>query len=337
MPTTLNPLIRYRTIDKCLRNQENKWTWKELATACSNALLEQIGIQKEISRRTIMYDIKNMRSGKLGYQAPIEYDKVDGYFYSDLKFSIDHVPLGKEELNELTNALLILKQFSGKESVKGLENIVTSLEETLKIKKGKHREIIQFDHSLNEPGQKWVNQVYEGIKNKQCLSLNYQPFDKKNLYAPVSPYLLKEYNNRWFLFGYNHQHKTIATYGLDRIQSITPSLQSYYEAETFDSKTYLDDILGVSFNINHPLEQVLIKAYGKQRLYIETKPIHHTQTTIEMTDTHAVFCLQLIPNYELESRILGYGETVEILSPEYLRVKIQRRLETSLDRYNTIS
>lgn len=77
MPANLHALIRYRTIDRCLRNIDQSWSWEELAESCSQALADQMKIEKDISRRTIMYDINYMRSGKLGYEAPIEYDRKE--------------------------------------------------------------------------------------------------------------------------------------------------------------------------------------------------------------------------------------------------------------------
>ena len=285
MPMNLHALIRYRTIDRCLRKIDQVWGWKELAKACEEALLEQMSIDKNISRRTLMYDINNMRSGKLGYEAPIEFDRKErSYYYSDLKFSIDHVPIKKEEIEELNTALLILRQFSGKESIKGLENIVTKLEETLKIRRGRSREIIQFDHSLNEPGQRWVNRIYEAIKKKITITIKYKPFDKPIYHRIISPYLLKEYNNRWFLFGYSHQYKAITNLGLDRILEMRDSVQKFYLDPDFDEKTYLNDIIGVMTLPDVKKQRIIIKAYGRQRLYIQTKLIHHSQKTLEWNE-----------------------------------------------------
>jgi len=282
-----------------------------------------------------MYDINHMRGGKLGYEAPIEYDRKEkSYYYSDPKFSIDHVPIKKEELEELNNALLILRQFSGKESIKGLENIVTKLEETLKIRRGRSREIIQFDHSLNEPGQKWVNRIYEAIKNKKVITINYKPFDKTAYMRTVSPYLLKEYNNRWFLFGYSHEYESITNLGLDRIREMKDSIQKFYRDPDFDEKTYLKDIIGVMILPDVTKQKILLKAYGRQRLYIQTKLIHESQKTVELNEDYGIFSLELIPNYELESKLLSFGDTVEVLEPAALRLQFKTRLENGLKLYD---
>ena len=38
MPANKNALIRYKTIDNCLRNKYRRWTIEDLVDACSDAL-----------------------------------------------------------------------------------------------------------------------------------------------------------------------------------------------------------------------------------------------------------------------------------------------------------
>ena len=328
MATNLYSLLRYRTIDKCLHNREEAWTWERLAEACTKAIEEEKGETKNISRRTIMYDIKNMRNGELGYDAPIEYDRKEkSYYYTNSSFSIDNIPLKREQMDDLQNALLIIKQFAGKENVMGLQKIVASLEATLNITKpGKKREIIQFDHSLNEKGQKWLNIIYDFIKDRETITIEYQPFDKDPMHIKVSPYLLKEYNNRWFLIAYNHEYKGISNYGLDRIIDVKASFEPYFKMDSFDQERFLNEIIGVSIPPDSKKAKVVFRAYGRQRLYIETKRLHESQETVKMTDEYGEFSLSVIPNFELESKLLAYGERIEVLKPKVLRDKFKNRI-----------
>ena len=43
MPANKNALLRYKTIDKCLRNRARRWTLEDLVEACSDALYEYSG------------------------------------------------------------------------------------------------------------------------------------------------------------------------------------------------------------------------------------------------------------------------------------------------------
>ena len=92
MPANKHALIRYKTIDRCLRNRYRKWTLEDLIEACSKALYEAEGISKGISMRTVQGDIQMMRSNKLGYNAPIEVYDLKYYRYADDKYSIMNMP-----------------------------------------------------------------------------------------------------------------------------------------------------------------------------------------------------------------------------------------------------
>ena len=60
MPANKNALIRYKTIDNCLRNRYRRWTLDDLVDACSDALYEMEGIRKGVSVRTVQGDIQMM-------------------------------------------------------------------------------------------------------------------------------------------------------------------------------------------------------------------------------------------------------------------------------------
>lgn len=98
MPANRNALIRYKTIDNCLRNKYRRWTLEDLIDACSDALYEYEGITKGISRRTIQMDIQMMRSEKLGYNAPIVVYDNKYYRYEDEEYSITNTPLSEQDL-----------------------------------------------------------------------------------------------------------------------------------------------------------------------------------------------------------------------------------------------
>lgn len=111
MPTNLNALIRYKTIDRCLQNQLRKHDIKMLIEACSEALAEYRGVYKGVGERTIRDDIRVMRSGILGFYAPIVFN--DGHYsYSDPGYSIFNTTIGEKKL--LTKILKILLAERGK-------------------------------------------------------------------------------------------------------------------------------------------------------------------------------------------------------------------------------
>jgi predicted DNA-binding transcriptional regulator YafY len=337
MPTNLHALIRYRTIDECLRNRQKRWSWKALAEACGKALYEEVGREEAPSRRTIMEDIHNMRSGKLGYEAPIDYDRrKGGYLYSDPDFSIGGLDITDFDLEILHRSVVLLRQFQGLKQVEGLEAVITKLEHATRKKTKEEELTIQFEHSLNEPGQRWLDEVHQYILKKQCLLLTYQAFyEEKPAIKTVSPYLLKEYNNRWFLICWDHEGQGVYTYPLDRVQAIEPALlKDYYRSPAFHPKHFFRDIIGVTITEGEELQEIRILADKLRTDYMRTKPAHESQQELEQyPDGSTLFSFQLIPNYELEALLLSFGESIEVLSPESLREKIIDRLNAASEKY----
>lgn len=109
MPANKNALIRYKTIDRCLKNKNRRWTLDNLVEACCDALYDMEGITKGVCARTVQMDIQMMRSDKLGYNAPIEvYDRIY-YRYADPNYSITQNPLSADDCQLIQEALRLLK------------------------------------------------------------------------------------------------------------------------------------------------------------------------------------------------------------------------------------
>ena len=98
MPVNKNALLRYKIIDRSLRNRYRRWTIEDLVDAVSDALYDMEGIQKGVSLRTVQADIQMMRSDKLGYNAPIEVYDQKFYRYANPNYSITELPLTNEDV-----------------------------------------------------------------------------------------------------------------------------------------------------------------------------------------------------------------------------------------------
>ena len=109
MPANLNALIRYKTINSCLKGGRKKWSIGELIDACSEALAESRGRYEAVSERTVRDDIRVLRSDILGFNAPIE-QKKGLYFYSDPDYSMMSISITDSGLAlQIINLLSELK------------------------------------------------------------------------------------------------------------------------------------------------------------------------------------------------------------------------------------
>jgi predicted DNA-binding transcriptional regulator YafY len=335
MPINKNAIIRYKTIDNCLRNKYRKWTLDDLIEACSEALYEYEGIDKGISRRTIQSDIQIMRSEKLGYNAPIIIEDRKYYTYVDKEYSITNIPLTNQDLNKLTEVVEILKQFKGFSHFKELDGMVQKLEDKIYTEKTHANPVIDFEKNENLKGLEFLGVLYEAILKKQVIDIRYQSFKARTPGIIIfNAYLLKEFKNRWFVVGMKQKSTEIVTLALDRIISIEVlNDQKYTENPDFNPATYYHDVIGVTVNIDARPQIIRIFVERKTAPYIITKPLHHSQQIVKKTPEGIEITIKVVFNFELEKELLGFGEQIKVLWPQKLRNTIEMRLNRALKQY----
>lgn len=335
MPVNRNALIRYRTIDNCLRNRFRQWTLDDLMEACANALYEYEGIDKGVSRRTVQMDIQMMRSDKLGYNAPIIVLEKKYYTYEDPDYAITNIPLTEQDLGKLTEVVEILRQFKGFNHFQELSGMVQRLENKIYSARTNQEPVIDFEKNEDLQGLEYIDTLYQAIVNKCAVTLGYQSFKARNASTfTFHPYYLKEYRNRWFVLGIRKKKGPILTLALDRIQSIDPCEDAYVPREDFTLPQYLNDVIGVTVNANTEPEKVLLLADAMTAPYILTKPLHHSQRVEEQRHDGVVISLRVQLNFELEREILGFGDRMKVLGPEKLKRRIRQVFEHALDLYH---
>lgn len=335
MAQNKNALIRYRTIDKCLQNHYRKWTLNDLIEACSNALYEYEGRNINVSRRTIQLDIQLMRSDKLGYNAPIiVYDKKY-YKYEDPEFSITDIPLNESDMDVLSESVEVLKQFKDFSLFSELGGIIQRLEDKIYTEKTQQSPIIHLDKNENLKGLQYLDVLYQAILKNVVLKFEYQSFSARNSNPIIlSPYILKEFNNRWFVIGKMPNSPKIMTLALDRIISIDYELAADYEDIDFDADDYYKNTYGVTVFGEEYVQNIELRFNRANAPYVLTKPIHNSQKIIKKHDDGSVTIgVELHVNYELERLILGFGESVQVIKPSRLRRRIKSKLKKALDVY----
>ncbi|MFK7002014.1 helix-turn-helix transcriptional regulator [Flavobacterium oreochromis] len=338
MAQNKNALIRYKTIDKCLQNKYRQWTLDDLIEACSNALYEYEGKETSVSKRTVQLDIQMMRSDKLGYNAPIEvYDKKY-YHYTEEDFSITDIPLTETDINVLTETVSMLKQFKDFSLFNDVSDILQRLEDKIYAEKTHTQPIIHLDKNENLKGLHFLDEIYQAIVKKVVLKICYKSFKSRNENNFLfHPFILKEYNNRWFVIGKKKESQPITNLALDRIISIDYDFQTPYLDEEFNADAYYKYTVGVTVNNGLQPQKIELKVNAEHAPYVMTKPLHQSQSLIQRNqDGSAIIHLFLIENFEFERIILGFGNGIEILKPEHLRKRMQYLLEKALKNYQSI-
>ncbi|NBC09656.1 MAG: WYL domain-containing protein [Bacteroidetes bacterium] len=330
-------LFRIRVIDRCLRKASQRWTRKTLAAACNDQAWEHLDLERNYTVLTISRDLKRMKAQPpAGFGAPIEWDPtLKTYRYTDASYVLDRLPLYQEDMNLLEEALGLIQSAPYFELDKGLATLADRIAERLKLKRAPlEMPAVVFSHSEEVQGQQWIPVLYEAVIRRQAVVLNYKPFEEAATRQVVSPYVLREYNRRWFLIGFSHSYQKIRTYALDRIQHAEQYfLEPFYLQPGFNPKRYFDPVIGVSIPEDRQLEEVRLRVTPLRAKYLITKPIHHSQHVVEQTDTYCVLSIRVIPNMELKRFLLSLGEEAVVLQPSWLRQRISDRLKEAARHY----
>lgn len=328
-------LIRYKTIDECLRNRFRKWTLDDLIKKVSDVLYDYEGITNGVSRRTIQGDIQLMRSDKLGYNAPIVVTDRKYYSYEDPQYSITMVPINDADVAKMKEIVGVLKQFEGFNYFEDLSEIITRLESSLNKSVKSLRNHIQFESNAQLKGIRHINPLYRAILNKRALYIDYQSFKAKEPHRNIYyPYLLKEYRNRWFLIARAKNSSSLLTMALDRIVEFQELMFEPYEEYTgVDFDRYYSDLIGVSKSEKDRPHKVILQINRQHAPYVLAKPVHHSQQLLKEDVDGIIIRIDVVLNFELEQEILGLGENIKVLAPRLLQKQIKQRLKVMKELY----
>lgn len=334
MSTNKHALIRYEALDRCFSNKGRKFFIDDLITYVSDAIKEYTGKAASISRRQIFKDIDFMRS-EAGFRAPIESykeGKKSYYRYSKANYSIAIQQINPVEADSLKTALNILGRFSGLQQFEFVQELALKLKKSFQLEE--IEECIFFDQNEYLKNINLLGDLLKHIQQKQVLEVKYKPFNKEMEETFVfHPYFLKQYNKRWFLFGKRDSFENWTNLALDRICSVNTLETLDFIASKETHNAYFEDIVGVSKPANTESLIISIKVSMTLWPYIDSKPIHPSQTVVERTAEYVILTLDIIPNYEFFSHILGYGSTIEILAPASVRDSMHKKLEDTISKY----
>ena len=336
-----NAIMRYKILDSLLSNRNRYYSISELLEKVNEAL--ELDGMEPVSRRCIEKDLNTLECAP--YEAVIErvwYHGKKCIRYAEEGFSIFTKKLTEEEENLLSEVLNTIGQFDGLDTFEWLD----SLKKRLDIKE--HRRIIQFDSNPYFEGRNLIGSLFTAISNKQVLALKYHTFkDPQVKEVVVYPYLLKEYNNRWFLI-VGVEDGTILNFALDRIDDFKPMPHIDYIEPDEDLESRFDDIVGVTLFKDKPTEDILLWVNEEGFQYVKTKPLHGSQRDVKGEDEKLVrkkypalqggrfFRLQCILNYELEQLLMSKMNQLVVLEPATLKDSLINRIKKMDSLYSSI-
>lgn len=321
--------VRYKALDRCFRNPYGSYTIVDLIEECSKAVGMFHGdMTRRVARRTVEKDIEDLRLRydiRFCENSRIGHKKV--YRYDDVSFSLMQKLLADGVLEQmmLQNVLDTLSCYDDMPQYKWLYMFI---QQRLHGLKAEATSAIAFQHNPDLLGMHHFDVLLNAILKQHPIEVEYRKYYGESRIYRVHPYMLKQYNDRWFLICRSDGYDNLSNFPIDRIQCVSP-IEIPFQPVGFDLIEYFEDIVGVTRDVRRPIEDVVIRVKHSRFPYIESKPLHPSQTTLRTlcSDDFDVVKFHVQINNELEAKILSLGNDVEVLSPASLRESIAERIK----------
>ncbi|WP_333616430.1 WYL domain-containing protein [Bacteroides pyogenes] len=334
MPVNKNAQFRYQILDRCFSDYRHKYDFDDLLEKVNEHLMDVRGRDSMIKERQLRDDINAMRKmlpNGVYLDAKPYYDKKCYYRYSERDFSIFQNELSPDEVQKLRSTIEMLSRYRGVPNNAWLEEVISNLEYRFGIKSNSDN-VVAFEQNEQLKGLEYLSEVIGAAVNHTPLIIYYKTYKGKEFTSTLHPYHVKQYNNRWFLFGYEEESGKIANKALDRIHHISLANVPFKPNTSIDFGHFFDDFVGVSIPYDDVKKETVILRFTPARFpYVTSKPIHKSQFVIDEED--CTVSLEVKPTRELEQQILSFGPDVEVLSPDTFRVQVGQKIAENYKKY----
>lgn len=332
MPTNKKAQLRYEVLDQCFRDFNRKYTIEDLLDEVNDALVKYNC--EPIKIRQLRLDIKDMKERGAKIEAIPMYGKVCYYRYDNPHYALYRTELSLEDLEELRSTIKMLSHYKTMPGNEWMEEVISSMEYRFGVKPDAEK-LIDFEKNDQLKGLTNLSTLIDATVEHQTLEINYCTYKGKETTFIFFPYYMKQYNGRWFVYGWDDNRTRIVNLALDRIQRVSTKDIPFRENDFIDFKQYFSNVIGVTVpdaNAGIELEKVILRFSPERFPYVESKPMHPSQkkrgeNTIQLT---------LKPTRELYQQIFSFIPDVEVLSPEWLREDIKQKIEENLKKYLSV-
>lgn len=174
--------------------------------------------------------------------------------------------------------------------------------------------------------------LLEAMRKNRVVTITYCGFNKSGSHTfPIEPYCVKLFENRWYVLAHNIHYDDYRIYGLDRIENLEMTMDTFKLPKDFSASDYFSNYYGIISDSNIKPERIVIRAYRDHIPYMKSLPLHHSQKLLEDSGGYADFELFLAPTFDFIMRLLSAGAMIEVMSPESLRKTLK---EWVSDMYN---
>ena len=362
-------------LDQMLSDRYNKYTCEDLLIKVNERLefagYPTIGGDKSdydrylrSGKRVIQLDLQSLQDSPFNMEIDSS-ERLYGspvYRYADQTQSLFSKPLSDDEKRLLQEVLNTLGQFSGLDNFEWLNDLQEKLNDKKAFGRGEYdremlssRRIISFSSNDYLEGKDFLGTLFSLISNKKVVDVEYEPFGEVSRTIRLYPYLLKQYNDRWYLIGtplateeFPYREDFFVNLPLDRMRSVTAVEGMAYIDCDEDFEERYEDIVGITYIESEPLTSITLAVKDSYTGYVDTKPLHGSQvkfTPAEQESFHkkyhaftdyTIYGLELKPNREFYNMLYRNGDNILLIHPSSIREKMIDELENSLKKLKSI-
>ena len=320
MPLNKNAYQRYVLIDSMLRNKMRPYpTLEQMVDACWERL------QIRTTGNTVEKDLKQMRMlVPDGFEAPIAYSKLHrGYYYTDPDFKIGNLDLTHEDIAGIRESLALVQSIgAGRIDEKfghAMQKVLAAVAEAYD-EPGKKQAASYLQTMSPPPSRGFVHFELFAKACREQIPLSFVHYGyRKRAFSAVllHPFLIKEFDNKWYLFGYSEKHREVRHFGFDRIfgpQLLGKPFHKFDTQATFD-------ILAHSYGVfpipDKKKQRITLEVSSLITHYFEAYPIHTSQQIKKHPNGTAKIILEVVPTIELARLILWHGYHIQHITPKW--------------------
>lgn len=192
------------------------------------------------------------------------------------------------------------------------------------------------------PCDEYLQTCINAMKKKVRVAVKYRRYEADNVTeVDFEPYCLKLFNQRWYILAHFHRDATpekeerdyYGVYSFDRIQEMSLTNVKFEVREDFDAQDYFSECFGVFASENTPAERIVLRAYNKQRYYLNDLPLHHSQKVVGKGENYTDFEYYVRPTIDFCGHILSLANQLKVIRPQSLAEKISKMAMDTLKMY----
>jgi predicted DNA-binding transcriptional regulator YafY len=231
----------------------------------------------------------------------------------------------------------IFRIFSSSPIYSKFESTIDKIVTGSKISKRDRKKIncIQPEKANSAIGGVYIEPILNAILDTNSIEIEYQKQGQITEKKILSPYLLKQVDQHWYLIAYDNQNsKLIKNYSLDKILSVKLSDEPYKYDSTFDAEEFFKYSYGIYHNYKDTPQKIKLEFKEPYINTIINYPLSPNQKySLSKDGKKLTVNLELYDSWEIVTEILKYGASVKVLAPKSLAKKIKGIAEAVVKQY----